>query len=68
MLKSVENRLKEQKINITIDKSVKQLIANQGINKDFGARPLRRTIQNLVEDNLAAPFFIPSVTIVASPI
>ena len=25
----------------------------EGTNKSFGARPLRRTIQNLVEDNLA---------------
>ena len=29
------------------------MIAKQGINKSFGARPLRRTIQNLVEDSLA---------------
>ena len=53
MLKQVQDRLKEQNINISIDESVKELIAKQGINKAFGARPLRRTIQNLVEDNLA---------------
>ena len=53
MLKQVENRLKEQNINVVIDESVKELISKQGINKSFGARPLRRTIQNLVEDNLA---------------
>ena len=53
MLKQVQNRLKEQGIKIKIDESVKELIAKQGINKSFGARPLRRTIQNLVEDNLA---------------
>ena len=53
MLKQVENRLKEQNINVLIDDSVKELISKQGINKSFGARPLRRTIQNLVEDNLA---------------
>ena len=53
MLKQVENRLKEQNIEIKIDESVKDLIAKQGTNKSFGARPLRRTIQNLVEDNLA---------------
>ena len=53
MLKQLEDRLKEQKINIKIDESVKELIAKQGINKSFGARPLRRTIQSLVEDSLA---------------
>ena len=53
MLRQLEERLKEQKINIKIDESVKELIAKQGINKSFGARPLRRTIQSLVEDSLA---------------
>ena len=53
MLKQVEKRLKEQRINVNIDESVKELIAKQGINKSFGARPLRRTIQSLVEDSLA---------------
>ena len=53
MLKQVQNRLKEQNINVKIDESVKELIAKQGINKSFGARPLRRTIQSLIEDSLA---------------
>ena len=53
MLKQVQERLEEQKIKVKIDKSVKELVAKQGINKSFGARPLRRTIQNLVEDSLA---------------
>ena len=53
MLKQLENNLQKQKINVKIDESVKELIAKQGINKSFGARPLRRTIQSLVEDSLA---------------
>ena len=53
MLEEITNRLKEQKIKIEIDKSVKDLIANKGIDKSFGARPLRRTIQNILEDSLA---------------
>ena len=32
---------------------VKNLIASKGIDKNFGARPLRRTIQNVLEDKLA---------------
>ena len=40
-------------ISIEIDKSVKDLIASKGIDKAFGARPLRRTIQNILEDSLA---------------
>ena len=53
MLVEITNRLKEQKIKIEIDKSVKDLIASKGIDKSFGARPLRRTIQNILEDSLA---------------
>lgn len=53
MLEEVVDRLKEQKIKIELDLKVKKLIASKGIDKNFGARPLRRTIQNVLEDALA---------------
>ena len=53
MLKEVKTRMKTQKYEIEFDPSVKELIAKKGIDKSFGARPLKRTIQNLVEDRLA---------------
>ena len=53
LLKNVEQRLVEQGLNIKIDKSVKELIAKKGVDKEFGARPLRRAIQNIVDDKLA---------------
>lgn len=53
MLKEVVKRMEENKITISIDETVKGLIAKKGIDKAYGARPLRRTIQNLVEDKLA---------------
>ncbi len=53
MLKEVQKRLHDNGIEIKIDKSVKQLIAKKGIDKAYGARPLRRTIQNVLEDKLA---------------
>ena len=53
MLKEVINRLKEQKYDIELDAEVSNLISKEGIDKNFGARPLRRTIQNLLEDKLA---------------
>ena len=53
MLNEVVNRLKEQKIDVKIENEVKDVIAKQGIDKNFGARPLRRTIQNMLEDMLA---------------
>ena len=53
MLDDVIKRLKTQKYSIEIEKDVKDLIAKQGVDKSFGARPLRRTIQNMLEDTLA---------------
>ena len=42
-----------KKLKIELEPSVKKLIASKGIDKNFGARPLRRTIQNILEDSLA---------------
>jgi len=53
MLKQVEERLKEQKYIVEIDESLLDEILNKGIDKNFGARPLRRAIQNLVEDRIS---------------
>ncbi len=53
MLKEVTKRLEAQKIKIKLQSSVKELIASKGIDKNFGARPLRRTIQSVLEDKLA---------------
>ena len=53
MLKEVVRRMKEQGIELKIEKSVKKLVAEKGIDKSYGARPLRRAIQNIVEDSLA---------------
>ena len=53
MLEEVTKRLENQKIKIELEPEVKELIASKGIDKNFGARPLRRTIQNVLEDKLA---------------
>ncbi len=53
MLKEVAKRLEKQEIKIEISDDVKKLIAKKGVDKDYGARPLRRAIQNMVEDKIA---------------
>ena len=53
MLKEVIGRLATQKIKVELEPQVKELIASKGVDKNFGARPLRRTIQNILEDRLA---------------
>ena len=50
MLNQVKNRLKINDYNIEIDESVKKFIFEKGYDKNYGARPLRRAIQNYVED------------------
>ena len=53
MIKQVEERLKSQKYIVEIDSGVVKAILEQGFDNNFGARPLRRTIQNLVEDRIS---------------
>ncbi len=53
MVNQVLERLKEKKINVEVTDNLKDLIAKKGTDKSFGARPLRRTVQNLLEDSLA---------------
>ena len=53
MLKQIEKRLEEKKYFVKIDDSVAEIIVNSEIDKNYGARPLRRKIQELVEDRLS---------------
>ena len=53
MLKQVTKRLQEQNIDLSIDDKVKDLIAKKGVDTNYGARPLKRAIQNLLEDKIA---------------
>jgi ATP-dependent Clp protease ATP-binding subunit ClpC len=53
MLKEVTNRLKEQGLGLQIDQSAIELIAKEGNDPAFGARPLRRAIQRMIEDELS---------------
>jgi len=52
-IKEVEKRLAEQKIKLEISKEAKELLIDKGFDPVFGARPLKRIIQRLIEDPLA---------------
>ncbi|MCK4418307.1 ATP-dependent Clp protease ATP-binding subunit [Candidatus Aerophobetes bacterium] len=45
--------LKEKEISIEVSEEAKNLIAQEGYDPDFGARPLRRAIQRLIENPLS---------------
>lgn len=53
MMDEVVERLREKHINIYVSPEAKDLILEKGFDPKFGARPLRRAIQQMVEDRLA---------------
>ncbi len=52
-LAKIGERLKERKIAFAADDGAKRLLAERGYDPAFGARPLKRTIQSLVQNELA---------------
>ena len=53
LLKSVENLLAERKITLEITPAATEVLLREGYDPAYGARPLRRTIQRLIQDPLA---------------
>ncbi|MEN9202639.1 MAG: ATP-dependent Clp protease ATP-binding subunit [Thermostichus sp. DG_1_6_bins_120] len=53
LLKEVFDRMTEKKIRLTVTDRFKELVVDEGYNPSYGARPLRRAIQRLLEDILA---------------
>lgn len=52
-LGKVRSRLAERNMSLVLTEEAKKLIIKRGTNLDFGARPLRRAIENFIEDPLA---------------
>jgi len=52
-LVKVEKRLKNKDITIKVGQKVKTMLAEKGYDVTFGARPLKRIIQNMILDELA---------------
>ena len=53
MLNSLIKRLAEQDVEVEATAAAKEVIIKEGYNPTYGARPLRRAIQNLIEDRLS---------------
>ena len=53
MLKTLENRLDKMNIKISFTDNAVSEIADKGFDENYGARPLRRAIQNEIEDPLS---------------
>jgi len=71
-LKKVFQRLEERGMEPAVDQSAKDFLIDKGYNPDFGARPLRRAIEQHVEDPLSESilreeFVAPCVIHVSKP-
>jgi ATP-dependent Clp protease ATP-binding subunit ClpC len=52
-LKRIYRQLSDRGIKLELDDDAKQFLADKGWDQQYGARPLRRAITNLVEDPLS---------------
>ena len=52
-IKDLSKLLKDKKIKINIDKNAEDWLINEGFSASYGARPLKRVVQNFIEDKLA---------------
>jgi hypothetical protein len=52
-MQKVADKLKERNIELTWGNSIKELLIQQGYDKEMGARPMRRAIQKFIEDPIA---------------
>ena len=53
MLKETLDRLEKRNIKVNVEDKIKDLIIDKGIDFVYGARPLRRAMQNILEDKIA---------------
>ena len=56
MIKQLQDRMKEKEIELEVKNAVKDILIEQGFDPIYGARPLRRAVMRLLEDNLAQEF------------
>ena len=56
MIKQLQDRMKEKEIELDVRNVVKDILVEQGFDPIYGARPLRRAVMRLLEDNLAQEF------------
>nr|WAJ57544.1 Clp protease ATP binding subunit [Actinocyclus sp. (in: diatoms)] len=61
MIKQLQDRMKEKEIELDVRNVVKEILVEQGFDPIYGARPLRRAVMRLLEDNLAQEFLSKSL-------
>jgi ATP-dependent Clp protease ATP-binding subunit ClpC len=62
MIEDITKRLNEKTIKLNLTEGARDLLIEQGYDPIYGARPLRRAIQKLLEDPLAEKILTGSIT------
>src|SRR5205085_6291546 len=69
-LERLRAMLRERNISLVLEDSARELLANEGYDPSFGARPLKRAIQTLIQNPLAMKLLrgeiVPGQTVVVS--
>ncbi|MFL0194886.1 ATP-dependent chaperone ClpB [Clostridium sp. WILCCON 0269] len=52
-LKDIENRLKDKNISLNVESSARKVMVQEGYDPVYGARPLKRYIENVLETSIA---------------
>ena len=58
MLEDIYKAARDQNMTVLVDEDVKDNLAENGYDEQYGARPLRRLIQRSVEDEIAECFLM----------
>ena len=53
ILEKVKKRLNDQNYYLEFDESIKEVIQKNGMDSNYGARPIRRAVQTYIEDKIA---------------
>ncbi|MBP3359619.1 MAG: ATP-dependent Clp protease ATP-binding subunit, partial [Clostridia bacterium] len=53
LLSDIYNKMQEKGVSLTVTDSAKEVVLERGYDTKYGARPLKRSIQTLIEDKLA---------------
>jgi ATP-dependent Clp protease ATP-binding subunit ClpC len=53
MIRQVNKQLGSQGLSLVVNEEVKDLLASEGFDPNYGARPLRRAVQRMIEDPLS---------------
>ncbi|MGI6562409.1 MAG: ATP-dependent Clp protease ATP-binding subunit [Clostridia bacterium] len=62
MLKDLRKRLSSKNITLSVTDKAKSYLIEKGYDKAYGARPLKRVIQNLIEDGLAEKMLLKEIS------